>query len=312
MRACCAGLDVHQKMVVACILKGPLEHKPKSEIREFSTVLAGLLELQDWLSENGCIDVAMESTGVYWKPIYNVLESTCDITLGNARHIKNLPGRKTDISDARWISELHRSGLIRKSFVAPKAIRELRDLTRYRKKLKGYETSERNRIIKILEDANIKVSTYMSDVFGASGRLMLQAIIHGEVIEPSHVADLAKGKLRHKIPELTQALNGRLTKHHRYILRQSLDHLIFLEHQIAEIERDMEQYFIPYQKEVALLRTIPGIGHHVAQVVLAEIGTDMSIFPSEAHLSSWAGLSPGNNESAGKKKVPECLRAIKP
>jgi len=302
MRVCCAGLDVHQAMVVACIVKGPLESKSKVEIREFSTVLSGLLALQDWLSEEGCTDVAMESTGVYWKPINNVLESTCDITLGNARHIKNLPGRKTDINDARWIAELHRSGLIRKSFVAPQAIRELRDLTRYRKKLKGTETSERNRILKILEDANIKISTYMTDVFGVSGRLMLNALINGEVIEAAHLAELAKGRLRIKIPELTQALNGRVTKHHRNIIKKSLDHVIFLEQQIAEIESDMEQYFAPYQNEIKLLDTIPGVGLHVARVILAEIGPDMSVFPSEAHISSWAGLSPGNNVSAGKKK----------
>ena len=311
MRVCCAGLDVHQAMVVACLIKGPLECKPKVEIREFPTVLSGLLALQDWISEEGCTDVAMESTGVYWKPINNVLESTCDITLGNARHIKNLPGRKTDVNDARWIAELHRSGLIRKSFVAPQAIRELRDLTRYRKKLKGYETSERNRILKILEDANIKISTYMSDVFGVSGRLMLNALIHGEVIEAPHLAELAKASLRTKIPELTQALNGRVTKHHRYIIKQSFDHLLFLEQQIAEIESDMEHYFAPYQKEIELLDTIPGVGVTVAQAILAEFGADMSVFPSEAHISSWAGLSPGNNESAGKKKVPERPRAIK-
>ena len=302
MRVCCAGLDVHQAMVVACIVKGPLESRPKVEIREFSTVLSGLLALQDWLSDEGCMDVAMESTGVYWKPVNNVLESTCDVTLGNARHIKNLPGRKTDINDARWIAELHRSGLIRKSFVAPQAIRELRDLTRYRKKLKGTETSERNRIHKILEDANIKISTYMTDVFGVSGRLMLNALIHGEVIEAAHLAELAKGKLRAKIPELTQALNGRVTKHHRNFIKKSLDHVIFLEQQIAEIESDMEEYFAPYQKEIELLDTIPGVGLHVAQSILAEIGADMSVFPSEAHISSWAGVSPGNNESAGKKK----------
>lgn len=312
MRVCCAGLDVHQATIVACILKGPLDRKPKIEIREFSTVLSGLLALQDWLFQEECTDIAMESTGVYWKPVYNVLESTCDITLGNARHIKNLPGRKTDVNDARWIAELHRSGLIRKSFVAPQAIRELRDLTRYRKKLKGYETSERNRIMKILEDANIKMSTYMSDVFGVSGRLMLNALVYGEVIDASHLADLAKTKLRAKIPELTEALNGRVTKHHRTIIKQSLDHLTFLEQQIANIEADMEQYFTPFQKEIELLDTIPGVGVQVARVIVAEIGPDMSVFPSEAHLSSWAGLSPGNNESAGKKKVLEHPQVIKP
>ena len=314
MRVCCAGLDVHQATVVACLLKGPLERKPNIEIREFSTVLSGLLALQDWLSEEECTDVAMESTGVYWKPIFNVLESTCDITLGNARHIKNLPGRKTDIKDARWIAELHRSGLIQKSFIAPQAIRELRDLTRYRKKLKGYETSERNRILKILEDANIKISTYMSDVFGVSGRLMLNALIDGEVIKASDIAELAKRQLRSKIPELTQALNGRVTKHHRDCIKKSLDHLIFLEKQIADIEAEMEHYFAPYQKEIELLDTIPGVGLHVARVILAEIGPDMSVFPSEAHISSWAGLSPGNNESAGKKKstrTPKGNKALK-
>ncbi len=200
------------------------------------------------------------------------------LQLANARHIKNLPGQKTDMNDACWIAELHRSGLIQKSFVAPLAIRELRDLTRYRKKLKGYETSERNRILKILEDANIKISTYMSDVFGVSGRLMLNALIDSEVIEASHLAESAKRQLRAKIPEPTQALNGRVTKHHRSIIKRSFDHLTFLEQQIAEIELDMEQYFVPYQNEIELLDTIPGVGVNVAQSILAEIGVDMSVF----------------------------------
>ncbi|WP_235587015.1 IS110 family transposase [Ferroacidibacillus organovorans] len=168
-----------------------MEEKPQMVIQEFSTVLSGLLELSDWLTEHGCTEIAMESTGVYWKPVFNVLEATCTVTLANASHIKNLPGRKTDKKDAQWIAELHRCGLVSNSFVAPREIRELRDLTRYRKKLKGYETSERNRIIKVLEDANIKISTFMSDVFGKSGRLMLDALVNGEVIEPEQVADLA-------------------------------------------------------------------------------------------------------------------------
>ena len=199
IRECCAGLDVHQAHVVACVLKGPLDEKPQMLIREFSTVLSGLLQLSDWLAELGCTEVAMESTGAYWKPVFNVLESTCQITLANAAHIKNLPGRKTDKKDAQWIAELHRCGLVSPSFVAPREIRELRDLTRYRRKLKGYQTSERNRILKVLEDANIKISTFMSDVFGKSGRLMLHALVNGEVIVPEQVAELAKGRLRAKI-----------------------------------------------------------------------------------------------------------------
>jgi transposase len=251
-----------------------------------------------------------KSTGVYWKPVYNVLEATCTITLGNAAHIKNIKGRKTDVKDAQWIAQLHRCDLIRSSFVAPKEIRELRDLTRYRKKLKGYESAERNRILKILEDANIKVSTFMSDVFGVSGRLMLEALINGEVIEPEQVADLAKGKLRAKIPELIKALNGRVTLHHRKTIQKSMKHLEFLEQSIADLEADMEQYFFPYQQELELLKTIPGIGEHTAKIIVAEIGVDMDVFPTEAHIFSWAGLSPGNNESAGKKKVHEPVKVM--
>ncbi len=311
IRECCAGLDVHQANVVACVLKGPLENKPEKQIREFPTVLSGLLELLDWLTEQGCSEVAMESTGVYWKPVYNVLEASCTVTLANAAHIKNLPGRKTDIKDAQWIAQLHRCGLIRGSFIAPKEIRELRDLTRYRKKLKGYETSEKNRISKVLEDANIKVSTYMSNVFGVSGRKMLDALVNGEAIEPATVADLAIGRLRSKIPDLVEALNGRVTKHHRNIIKKSLNHLVFLEQSIAELEADMEQYFEPYDEDLKLLSTIAGVGPSVSKIILAEIGNDMSVFPSGAHLSSWAGLSPGNNESAGKKNKHGSPKAIK-
>ncbi|WP_240763127.1 IS110 family transposase [Paenibacillus thalictri] len=245
----------------------------------------------------------MESTGIFWRPVYNVLEASCTITLGNAAHIKNIKGKKTDVKDAEWIAQLHRCDLIRGSFIPPQEIRQLRDLTRYRKKLKGYESAERNRILKTLEDANIKISTFISDVFGVSGRLMLDALIHGETIEPAHIADLAKGSMRSKIPDLIKALNGRVTKHHRSMIKRSLAHLNHLEQSIADLENDMIPYFEPYQEQLANLDTIPGVALKTAQVIVAEIGVDMSIFPTEAHLSSWAGLSPGNNESAGKKKV---------
>ncbi|WP_248925012.1 IS110 family transposase [Paenibacillus hamazuiensis] len=303
IRTCCAGLDVHQANVVVCLLKGPLHQKPTKVIREFSTVLSGLLELADWLTEEGCTEIAMESTGIFWQPVYNVLEASCTITLANAAHIKAIKGRKTDMKDAQWIAELHRCDLIRGSFVPPVEIRELRDLTRYRKKLVGHATAERNRILKVLEMANIKLSTFMSDVFGVSGRLMLQALVNGEVIEPAQIADLAKASLRSKIPQLVSALNGRVTKHHRSMIARSLKHLEFLEQSIAELEADMEVYFAPYQRQLELLDSIPGVGEHTAKIILAELGTDMSVFPTEMHLSSWAGLSPGNNESAGKKKV---------
>ncbi|MNI36185.1 Transposase [compost metagenome] len=302
IRQCCAGLDVHQATIVACILKGPLDRKPTKQIREFPTVLSGLLSLADWLEHEGCSDVVMESTGVFWKPVYNVLQDSCSLTVANAAHVKNIKGRKTDIKDAEWLTQLHRCDLIRSSFVPPQDIRNLRDLTRYRKKLKGNEASERNRIHKVLEDANIKLSSFVSDLFGVSGRLMLQAIIDGEVLEPEVIADLAKGKLRAKLPELTAALNGRVTKHHRQMISHSMKHLIFLESSITEVEAEMEIAFAPHLPQLQHLQSVPGLGPHTAKILLAELGTDMSVFPTAAHLASWAGLSPGSNESAGKKK----------
>jgi transposase len=302
IRSCCAGLDIHQATVVACILKGPLDRKPEKQIREFSTVLSGLLDLSDWLEQEGCSDVAMESTGVFWKPVYNVLCDTCILTVANAAHVKNIKGRKTDIKDAEWLAQLHRCDLIRSSFVPPKEIQNLRDLTRYRKKLKGNEASERNRILKNLEAANIKISTFITDVFGKSGRLMLHALVNGEIIEPEQIADLAKGRLRAKIPELVTALNGRVTQHHRQMIQRSLQHVEFLEQAISELEADMEQLFTVHSQQLQLLQTIPGVGFQTAKVLIAELGTDMSVFPFDAHISLWAGLSPGNNQSAGKKK----------
>jgi transposase len=311
MRECCCGLDVHQAQVTACLLKGPLSQKAKKQSREFSTVTVGLLALRDWLLENDCKEVAMESTGVYWKPIYNILCDTCEVTLGNAADIKNKPGRKTDKKDAEWIAELHRCGMISKSFIAPPDIQELRDLTRYRSKLIGQSTGERNRILKQLESVNIKISTYMSDVFGVSGRQMLVALMDGEVIEPKAVAELAKGVLRKKIPELVDALNGQVTKHKREMIRYSYEHLLYLEKQIEQLEEQITNHLLPYQKEAMLLDTIPGVGPKIAAMIIAEIGVDMSIFPSPAHISSWSGVSPGNNESAGKKKSSKIQKGHK-
>ncbi|PIP48035.1 MAG: IS110 family transposase [Chloroflexi bacterium CG23_combo_of_CG06-09_8_20_14_all_45_10] len=297
----CCGIDVHKSKVVACLLVGELNGEVKKTIKTFSTMTNDLLKLRDWLEAEGCTHVAVESTGVYWKPVFNILESSVKVILANARHIKNLPGRKTDVKDCEWIAKLLRCGLIEESFIPPKPIRELRDLTRYRKKLVSAATAERNRVQKILEDANIKFSSVASNVFGASGREILQALTQGEQ-SPEEMAQLAKGKLRGKIPELVESLNGCLSDHHRYLLEKSLRHLEFLEEPIEELEQRIDACLEPYGEECELLQTIPGVKEQTAASLIAEIGTDMSRFPTDAHLSSWAGMSPGNNESAGKRK----------
>ncbi|ERI10633.1 transposase [Aneurinibacillus aneurinilyticus ATCC 12856] len=298
----CAGLDVHQETVVACAMYGPLDRKPKQETKTFSTTTKGLLELHDWLHQYECTHIAMESTGVYWKPVWNVLEGSFTLVLANAKRIKNVPGRKTDVKDAAWIAQLLRCGLITPSFVPPEDIRDLRDYTRYRRKLLANATAEKNRIHKILQDANIKLTTYVSDVFGVSGRALLESIVNGEVLRPDQVKDLVKTSLKRKVPQLIEALNGRVRAHHRKIIGMHLDHLRYIEEQIREIEKEVDRLLSPYLDIVERLITVPGIQKDAAAVILAEIGYDMSCFPSDAHLSSWGGLSPGNNESAGKKK----------
>lgn len=298
----CAGLDVHQETVVACVMYGPLDRKPKQETKTFSTTTKGLLELHDWLHQYECTHIAMESTGVYWKPVWNVLEGSFTLILANAKRIKNVPGRKTDVHDAAWIAQLLRCGLITPSFVPPEDIRDLRDYTRYRRKLLGDATAEKNRIHKILQDANIKLTTYVSDVFGVSGRALLESIVNGEVLSPDQVKDRVKTSLKRKVPQLIEALNGRVRTHHRKIIGMHLDHLRYLEEQIREIEKEIDRLLSPYLNIVEQLITVPGIQKDAAAVILAEIGYDMSCFPSSAHLSSWGGLSPGNHESAGKKK----------
>lgn len=301
---CCAGLDVHQETVVACVLFGPLEHKPKKEIRTFGTTTSELLILADWLEEQKCSHVAMESTGIYWKPVWNILENeSFQLILANAQRIKNVPGRKTDVKDAEWIAQLLRSGLIEGSFVPPVEIRDLRDLTRYRKKLLQDTTQEKNRIHKVLQDANIKITTYISDIFGVSGRNIMESLIDGEVITAEKLNKMVKGKVRSKVPGLVDALNNRLRSHHREMIRYSWEHLKFLEQTISNVEMRIDQCLSPYRQDIELLDSIPGVNSTASAVMIAELGTDMSVFPTDNQISSWAGVCPGNNESAGKKRT---------
>lgn len=298
----CAGLDVHQETVVACVLFGPLDRKPQQMIRTFGTTTKELLELSDWLTENQCSHVAMESTGVYWKAVWNILEGQFSLVLGNAKKIKNVPGRKTDVKDAAWIASLLRCGLIEPSFVPPVDIRDLRDLTRYRRKLQGQITSEKNRIHKILQDANVKLTTYVSDLFGKSGLALLEAIVNGEVLDADSVKTMVFTQLKNKVPQLIEALNGRLRAHHRFMIGRHLEHMHQVEDHIEALQKEIDRLLKPYREEIDLLKTIPGIQEDAAASILAEIGTDMSVFPSENHLASWAAVCPGNNESAGKKR----------
>jgi transposase len=296
------GLDVHQATVVACLLMVLKNGQVQKQIRTFGTTTRELLALREWLLSQGCTHVAMESTGVYWKPVYAVLEGgALEIVVANAQHVKKVPGRKTDVKDAEWIADLLSHGLLRSSFVPPKPIRELRDLTRYRRKVVESQAAERNRLQKLLETANIKLASVASDVFGVSGRLMLRALIEGKATPPE-MAGLARGLLRKKIPELELALEGRLEEHHRFLLRLQLDRLEAAEKDLAVLEQRIEDQLKPYAAQLALLQEIPGVDWTLAAVIIAELGVDMSEFGSVSQLASWAGVCPGNNESAGKRK----------
>lgn len=297
-----AGLDVHQKNVVACVLFGPLDKRPKKEIRSFQTTTSGLLELNDWLTSMKVTDVVMESTGVYWKPVWNILEENFQLILANAKHVKNVPGRKTDVKDAEWLAKLLRSGLIESNFVPREDIRDLRDLTRYRTKLVQNCTQEKNRIHKILQDANIKLTSVLSEIFGVSGRHILEATINGEKIDEESLRKMVHHKVKANLSDIADAINGRLRRHHRYMLRQHWEHMTYIEKQIKELEEQIDYCLKPYRKELELLDTIPGINENGAAILIAEMGVDMTVFKSDKHLASWAGVSPGNNESAGKKK----------
>lgn len=296
----CAGLDVHKKTVVACVMVTGPSGQVQKQVRTFATMTQSLLGLADWLTSQQVTHVAMESTGVYWRPVFNILEAAFEVVLVNAQHIKAVPGRKTDVKDSEWLADLLRHGLLRASFIPPQPIRDLRDLVRYRTSLIQERTREINRVQKVLETANIKLSSVVSKVMGASGRAMLQAMLTGEH-SPEVLAELAKGTLHKKIPQLRQALQGRVDAHHQILLTHLLAHISFLDQTIFELFFQIQRALSPYEEAVALLVSIPGVAAETAASILGEIGVDMSCFKSAAHLASWAGLCPGNRQSAGKR-----------
>ena len=298
---CCCGLDVHARTVVACLIEDG-----KKQTRTFSTMTDDLLMLSDWLSREGCTHVAIESTGVYWKPVFNLLEGVLEVVLVNARHVKAVPGRKTDVRDCEWLADLLRHGLLKASFIPPLEIRELRELTRYRQTLVREQASVANRVQRIIESGNIKLGQVASDVLGVSGRLMLRAVCEGET-DGVKLAALARGKLKQKETELQRALSGRLSPAQRFVLRELLDRYDELEAALGraseQIKQEVARCSDPFVAEaVALLQTIPGVGERVAEVIVSEIGVEMRHFPSDGHLASWGGMSPGNNESGGKRR----------
>jgi len=297
----CAGIDVHKNTVVVCVRCADRPGKGFEEVRTFSTMTRDLLALSDWLADHGVTHVAMESTGVYWKPVFNILGGRVEVILVNAEHIKQVPGRKTDVKDCQWIAQLLQHGLLKASFVPSEPIRELRDLTRQRTQLIQERSAAANRIQKVLEDANVKLASVATDVLGVSGRDMLEALIAGET-DPAKLAELARKRLREKLPELQLALQGRVTDHHRFLLRMHLDHVAHLEELIARLGARIEEKMAPFAQAQQRLETIPGVSQRVAETVVAEIGVDMKQFPSAGHLASWAGMCSGNNESAGKRR----------
>jgi transposase len=289
-------------MIKASITQGSLDKPPKFMTRTFSTMTSDLLKLKDWLRENEVEAVAMESTGVYWKPIFNILEDEFPIVLANPQYLKKVPGKKSDVKDCEWIASLLRCGLIPASFIPPKPIRELRELNRTRRKLVGTMASEKNRIQKVLEDANIKLASVVSKIDGVSSMNMIQALLKKDSLSKEDIVVMARGKLKSKVDQLAEALNGKVTDHHRFLLRLHLNNIAFQAEQIQEIDERIQKCMIPFRKEETLIQTIPGISKITASAIIAEIGVDMSQFPSDAHLASWAGICPGNNESAGVKK----------
>jgi transposase len=297
----CCGLDVHQAVIVACLLVGKPGQKVTKEVRSFPTTTAGLLALRDWLEQAGCTHVGMESTGVYWRPVYELLEDAFELVVGNAQRIKNVPGRKSDVKDCEWIADLVRHGLIAPSFVPARPLRMLRDLMRFRRSLIEARTNCRNRILKVLESANIKLASVASDVFGASGMAMLEALVAGQ-LTPAEIANLAKGRLRKKLVQLELALHGSLNDDHRFMLDQLLRSLDQEDQRVTATEDLIAQKLEPYLEEHGLLTTIPGVDWAVATTMIAEHGVDMTPFVTPTRFVAWAGTAPGNNESAGKHR----------
>lgn len=295
-----AGLDVHKKSVVAAVIVQTGDGGWQQASRRFGTMTVELLALSDWLMSQGVTHVAMESTAEYWKPVFNILENNFEVLLVNAQHLSKVPGRKTDQSDAQWIAELLQYGLLKASFIPPVGQRELRELTRFRATFVRERATLVNRVQKVLESANIKLASVASDVMGVSGRAMLQALIEGQA-SPEQMAELAKGRLREKRDELVKALEGRVKPHHRFVLTELLCQIDSLEETVARFDQEITDYCRPFEAAVVLLDTIPGVARATAEAIVAEIGTDMSRFPSADHLASWAGVSPGNHQSAGKR-----------
>lgn len=292
------GMDVHKDSITACVLT-----PKKKEIRTFGTMTDDLLLLVDWIQSHSCTHAAMESTGIYWKPVYNLLEleSSIKTYVVNAQHIKQVPGRKTDVKDAEWIADLLKHGLLKPSYIPNRDQRELRELVRYRRSLIDERARESNRIQKVLEGANIKLGSVATDILGVSGRLMIRQFIDGEV-NPESIAQLAKKQLRKKMALLQRSLNGLIGSHQRFMLKNQLNHIEYLEKQIKELDQEIGDRLQSVNRELELLDSIPGIGIQTAQQIIAEVGLDMTRFKSAAHLASWAGMAPGQNESAGKKK----------
>ena len=301
MYSVCAGVDVHKRDIKVCLVWCHEAGQRQQEVRTYSTMTADLLAMADWLKSQRCQAVALESTGVYWKPVFNILEGEFEVLLVNPSDLKHVPGRKTDVKDCQWIAELLEHGLLKGSFIPTPEIRDLRDMTRYRRRLIQMRAAEVNRVHKLLEGANIKLGSVASDVMGVSGREILQALLDGER-DVTTLAELAKGKLRQKKDELELALQGRFRPHHAQLLARLLEHIDFLDESIAACETEIEDMCRPFADELARLDTVPGVGKRAAQDLIAEVGVDMNHFPSSKHLCSWARICPGNNESAGKRR----------
>jgi transposase len=303
----CAGLDVHKKLVVACVLVPNPAGGAQRHLKTFQTTTAGLEALAHWLTSQGVTHLAMESTGVYWKPVFNVLTPSLEVWIVNARDLQQVPGRKTDVKDAEWIAQLMRHGLLKRSFIPEVAQRDLRDLTRYRTRLVGERSAASNRLQKILEDANIKLSSVATDIQGVSARAMLEALISGQT-NAEELADLAKGRLRSKLPALEAALTGRVRPHHRFLLGEVLYHLDELNERITTLNARIRECTAPYEALIQRLDAIPGVNRYTAEVILAEIGPNVTPFPTAKHLASWACLCPGNDISANKRRSGKTRR----